>query len=154
MACRSEQYSGSKASGIPWSNWAVLAGGRVDAFYEPASLPDIVGIVQDAEAAQKHIRVVGSGWAFEDAAYSPDVMVGLNRLHSVLDYVTDPDSGALLSLTLPNGRSLVHVEAGMKVATLNAQLAKRGLAMPTLGGSNGQSIVGALSTSTHGPDYA
>jgi len=25
--------------------------------------------------------------------------------------------------------------------------------MPTLGGSNGQSIVGALSTSTHGADF-
>jgi FAD/FMN-containing dehydrogenase len=42
----------------------------------------------------------------------------------------------------------------MKVATLNAQLANRGLAMPTLGGANGQSIVGALSTSTHGADFA
>ena len=41
----------------------------------------------------------------------------------------------------------------MKVATLNAQLAARSLAMPTLGGSNGQSIVGALSTSTHGGDF-
>ena len=154
MACRSEQYLGSQSSGKPWSNWAELAGGRVDTFYEPVSLGDIVGIVQDAEAKGKHIRVVGSGWAFEDIAYSPDFMVSLARLHSVLDYVTDPTTGALLSLTRPNGRSLVHVEAGMKVATLNAQLAKRGLAMPTLGGSNGQSIVGALSTSTHGADFA
>jgi hypothetical protein len=154
MACRSEQYSGSKSSGTSWSNWAELAGGRVDAFYEPASLGDIVGIVQDAEAAGKRIRTVGSGWAFEDIAYSPDVMVSLARLQHVLDYVTDPAGGALLSAKLPNGRTPVHVEAGMKVATLNAQLALRGLAMPTLGGSNGQSIVGALATSTHGADFA
>jgi hypothetical protein len=153
MACRSEQYSGGVSSGTNWSNWAELAGGRVDTLCEPSSLADIVGIVQDAEAKSQHVRVVGSGWAFEDCAYSPDVMVSLVRLHSVLDYVTDPDAGALLQLTLPNGRSLVHVEAGMKVATLNAQLAARGLAMPTLGGSNGQSIVGALSTSTHGGDF-
>jgi len=154
MACRSEQYSGGVSHGTNWSNWAELAGGRVDSFYEPGSVADIVGIIQDAEANSQHVRVVGSGWAFEDCAYSPDVMVSLIRLHAVLDYVTDPGAGALLQLQLPNGRSLVHVEAGMKVATLNAQLAARGMAMPTLGGSNGQSIVGALSTSTHGGDFA
>jgi len=153
MACRSEQYSGGKSNSIPWSNWAELAGGQVDTFYEPGSLADVVGIVQDSDTKQKQIRVVGSGWAFDDIAYSPDVMVSLVRLQSVLEYVTDPGAGALLSPTLPNGRRLVHVEAGMKVATLNAQLAARGLAMPTLGGSNGQSIVGAFSTSTHGADF-
>jgi FAD binding domain/D-arabinono-1,4-lactone oxidase len=153
MTCRSEHYSGGTANRVPWSNWAELAGGLVDTHYEPASLADIVGIVQDADARQKHIRVVGSGWAFDDIAYSSDIMVSLVRLQHVLEYVTDPDAGALLSLTLPNGRRLVHVEAGMKVATLNAQLDARGLAMPTLGGSNGQSIVGAFSTSTHGADF-
>jgi hypothetical protein len=153
MSCRSTQYSGTKSNGTSWSNWAELAGGPVDTFYEPGSLGNIVGVVQDAEANGKHVRVVGSGWAFDDIAYSPGVMVSLVRLQRVLGYVTDPDAGALLSPTLPNGRRLVHVEAGMKVATLNAQLAARGLAMPTLGGSNGQSIVGAFSTSTHGADF-
>jgi hypothetical protein len=151
MACRSERYSGATRNGIPWSNWAELAGGPVNAFYEPGSLADIVGVVQDAD--RRHIRAVGSGWAFDDIAYSPDVMVSLVRLQHILEYVTDPVAGALLSPTLPNGRRLVHVEAGMKVATLNAQLDARGLAMPTLGGSNGQSIVGAFSTSTHGADF-
>src|SRR5439155_25212183 len=101
------------------------AGGNVETFYEPTSLPDIVGIVQDAQAAGKRIRVVGSGWAFEDIAYSADVMVNLARLNSVLSYVTDPERGALLSPTVSGGRTLVHVEGGMKVATLNAQLAAR-----------------------------
>src|SRR5262249_31731640 len=149
MTCRSEQYSGGTTN-IPWSNWAELAGGIVETFHEPGSLADIVRIVEDAHAASKRIRVVGSGWAFEDIAYSPDVMVSLARLNSVLNYVTDPAGGALLSQTIAGGRTLVHVEAGMKVATLNLQLAARNLAMPTLGGSNGQSIVGALTTSTHG----
>jgi hypothetical protein len=130
-----------------------LAGGAVETFYEPGSLADIVSVVQDAEAANKRIRVVGSGWAFEDIAYSPEVMVSLDRLHSVLNYVTDPAGGALVSQTIADDRTLVHVEAGMKVATLNLQLAARNLAMPTLGGSNGQSIVGALTTSTHGGDF-
>jgi hypothetical protein len=130
-----------------------LAGGIVQKFREPQSLPDIVHIIQDAEAAGTHVRVVGSGWAFEDIAYSPDVMVSLVRLNAVLDYVTDPTSGALLSTSVSGGRRLIHVEGGIKVAALNRQLAIRGLAMPTLGGANGQSFVGALSTSTHGADF-
>ena len=153
MACRSERYSGSTRNGDTWFNWARLAGGKVATFHEPGSLEDIVRVVQDAQAAGKRIRVVGSGWAFEDIAYSPDVMVSLARLKSVLSYVTDPDRGALLSPTVSGGRTLVHVEAGMKIAALNLKLAARDLAMPTLGGSNGQSVVGALSTSTHGGDF-
>jgi FAD/FMN-containing dehydrogenase len=112
-----------------------------------------LGIVHDAEAAGARVHAVGSGWAYEDVAFSPDVMVSLARLGSVLDYVTDPEAGALLSPAVSGGRSLVHVEGGMKIATLNLQLAARHLAMPTLGGSNGQSIAGALSTSTHGADF-
>jgi len=153
MACPSERNSGSTTNGVPWVNWAGLAGGNVETFHVPASLADVVRIVQDAEAAGKRVRAVGSGWAFEDLAYSPEVMVSLERLGSVLTYVTDPESGALLSQITSGERTLVHVEAGMKVATLNLQLAARNLAMPTLGGSNGQAIVGAISTSTHGGDF-
>ena len=153
MACPSEKFAGNTRRQEFWFNWAELAGGRVEAFHEPASLGDIVRVVQEAEAANQRVRVVGSGWAFEDIAYSPDVMLSLARLNTVLNYVTDPDSGALLQSDV-RGRTLVHVEAGMKVATLNLQLAARNLAMSTLGGSNGQSIVGALTTSTHGGDFA
>jgi hypothetical protein len=52
----------------------------------------------------------------------------------------------------PLASRLVHVEAGIKVHELNEMLDKLTppLAMPTLGGSNGQSIAGAFSTGTHG----
>src|SRR5215471_4017589 len=109
MACRSEQDP--EPTPIKhWINWAELAGGDVETFLEPGSLADLVRIVQDAEGAEKGVRAVGSGWAFEDIAYSSHVMVSLFRLNSVLDYVTDPVRGALLSLTISGGRSLVHVE--------------------------------------------
>lgn len=153
MPCPSEQYTGTTVNVIPWFNWSGLAGGIVQTFHEPRSLGDVVRIVQDAEAAGQRVRVVGSGWAFEDIAYSSEVMVSLARLSAVLNYVTDPGTGALLSQTISGGRNLVHVEGGIKVAALNEQLVDRGLAMPTLGGANGQSIVGALSTSTHGGDF-
>ena len=47
---------------------------------------------------------------------------------------------------------LIHVEAGIKIYELNKLLDRLPvpLAMPTLGGSNGQSIAGVISTGTHG----
>ena len=152
MACRSSQSSVTTQFGVPWTNWAGLVGGLVETLHRPGSLGDIVRIVQDAEIADKRVRVHGTGWSFEDIAYSPQVMVSLERLNARLRYVTDPGSGALLSPTTAGGRTLVHIEAGITIAKLNSDLAGLGLAMPTLGGSNGQTIAGALSTSTHGAD--
>ena len=45
---------------------------------------------------------------------------------------------------------LIHVKAGAKLAHLNCLLHSKGLAFATLGGTNGQSIAGAISTGTHG----
>jgi hypothetical protein len=52
-----------------------------------------------------------------------------------------------------DARRYVHVEAGIKLYELNEALWERGKAMPTLGGSQGQSLAGAISTGTHGGDF-
>ncbi len=46
--------------------------------------------------------------------------------------------------------TLVQVESGIRVRDLNQELDKRGLALPNMGGYDGQTIVGVISTSTHG----
>ena len=46
----------------------------------------------------------------------------------------------------------MHVEAGIKLYALNDLLDRRSLALKTLGGSSGQSLAGAVSTSVHGMD--
>jgi hypothetical protein len=80
-------------------------------------------------------------------------MVCLRRLNRPLSGVTD---GALNSRWVANQAAgqdvLFHVESGATVADINALLDARGLALPTLGGSNGQALAGAISTGTHGGD--
>jgi hypothetical protein len=49
-------------------------------------------------------------------------------------------------------RVLVHVEAGIQIRQLLADLASAGLAVPTMGAAGGQTLAGALSTGTHGSD--
>ena len=76
-------------------------------------------------------------------------------LHDVLD----PRNGALTddALAMQNDpfrkKRLVHFEAGIRILDLCEALDKQNLAMPTLGGSNGQSLAGAISTSTHGGEW-
>lgn len=85
-------------------------------------------------------------------------MVSLKNLNRRLFNVVDPTRAALTDdwrdkQRAPDGDTkLVHVEAGIDIGALNEMLDKAGLSMPTLGGSNGQSLAGAISTSTHGGD--
>jgi hypothetical protein len=109
--------------------------------------------------------------------FTPDFLVLSDGLNAILsetmtgsDHPRDPVFAALKASV--RGRLLCHVEAGIKVHHLHDQLESNflsppgvvlndgpggsaqphGYALKTLGGSGGQSIVGAISTSTHGGD--
>ncbi len=46
--------------------------------------------------------------------------------------------------------TLVRVQAGIRIAELNAYLESRKLALANMGGFDGQTVAGVISTSTHG----
>ena len=52
------------------------------------------------------------------------------------------------------GGCYIHVEAGIKINQLLKDLKDCGLALRTMGAGGGQSLAGAVSTSTHGGDFA
>ena len=80
-------------------------------------------------------------------------MVSLRWLNKPLSGVTDGALNVQWAAKQAAGQDMLfHVEAGATVADVNDLLAERGLAMPTLGGANGQAIAGAISTGTHGGD--
>ena len=118
-----------------------------------------------AEAVNSQLGIQGTGWSYSPCVAPEGTAVMLNTDH--LDRrLTHVIPGALRNKddilpiladdtpVLPTNRNiierLVHVEAGIKIHKLNCVLDRLNLAMPTLGGANGQSIVGALSTGTHG----
>lgn len=148
-------YRGVDLSDEPWENWAGTVQRRLEHWYAPVCLTDLVDVVQRCTAAGVELHAAGSGWAFEDVAVSANRAVSLQALNRPLPYVLD---AALTdrwrnAVADPAGRErLFHVEAGITIGALNQLLADAGLAMPTLGGANGQSLAGALSTSTHGGD--
>ena len=79
-------------------------------------------------------KAVGAGHSFTAIAVTDDVQVRLDHLASV---------------TNVDGRR-VTVGAGITLASLNRELAARGLALPNLGDIAYQTLAGALATATHG----
>jgi hypothetical protein len=113
--------------------------------YEPTTLHELREIVKEAEASGTTVRAIGSGHAWSDVALASGFLVRPTGLADPLDLERD--------LLLPRAESeppLVRVEGGMRIADLNDHLDRQGLALPNMGGYDGQTIAGVISTSTHG----
>jgi hypothetical protein len=113
----------------------------------PGSLAELRQAVRDAENDGCPIRAVGSGHSWSDVALTDGILVRPDGLRRPLQ----PD---LLRADLGAEReTLVRVEAGMRIAELNAFLQDQRpqkLALPNMGGFDGQTVAGVISTSTHG----
>jgi FAD/FMN-containing dehydrogenase len=149
----------------------------------PDCLPDLVTIVNDAESHDppKRVRACGSHWALSDVAVSPDWIVETNALRKTL-YDVIPhalNDRTRQDLLNQSSYSYYHVEAGITIRDLNLRLDRQLLpaadrkwapmptddlaetwphatkrwAIPTMGGASGQTLAGAISTSTHGGDH-
>jgi hypothetical protein len=156
MVCRSTTIVGNDRANVAWTNWAGTATRLIDRCVEPASLQELVEIVAQATEQDRHIHPLGSGWAFEDLAVA-EWVVNLRSLVAQLSYVTDSaltDEWAVRQAAPDSDQQLFHVEGGIEIGSLNEMLTAQGLAMISLGGANGQTLVGAIATSTHGGDVA
>ncbi|MGY1684978.1 FAD-binding protein [Geodermatophilus sp. SYSU D00867] len=126
--------------------------GQIGRRFEPTSLRDLVHVVSRATDEGHQLTVVGNGWSQEGVAYSSDWTVSITnlsrRLLDVFALPTDQNRGQFARVTT----HLVHQEAGIRIYHLNQELSQIGLALPALGGANGQTLAGAISTGTHGGD--
>ncbi len=105
----------------------------------PESLSDLVELVAEARRLETTVRAVGSGHSWSDVALCTGLVAETTKL------------GRPLPLTaMRAGDGLFRAEAGMKIRALNAELARSGRALENLGGYDGQSIAGVVSTATHG----
>jgi len=103
-------------------------------------------ILESAQAKGRRVRAVGGRWSLSPVAICPDVMI--NTLP--LNYHAIGLPAAHVSSTDVDPECLVFAQCGTSVAELNITLESNGLALPTSGASNGQTICGAISTGTHG----
>ena len=110
--------------------------------YKPSTLAELQEIVATAVSDGVTVRAVGSGHSWSDVALTEGYLVethGLGRPLAVdclrRDWGAEP---------------LERVEAGMRIRALNQVLDKKGRALSQMGGYDGQTVAGVISTSTHG----
>jgi L-gulono-1,4-lactone dehydrogenase len=112
--------------------------------FRPTTLSEVISIINRAENENRKVRAVGSGHSFSDVALTDDFLIDTHGLNKVLTLDAE-------TLKADAHRStLVEVECGIRIVDLNEALDRMGLALPNMGGHTAQTIVGALSTSTHG----
>jgi D-arabinono-1,4-lactone oxidase len=118
------------------STWARTNHSLPELYLTPHSIEEIRLIVELARRCGKKIVVVGSGHSPSNLTCTTSWMVNLDGFNAVVSEDTE---------TLR-----IHVQAGIRLYELIAELDRRGWAMPNLGSIMEQSIAGAIATGTHG----
>jgi hypothetical protein len=150
-----------------WENWhsTTSVGGTVKRLYTPYNewsdgtvpgdnkkfAPGLAGlraIVAKAEKDRVRVRAVGSKWSLNAVAFVHDYLVNTTMLNrSIVGGFSPPMVGPAFQGLRDR---LVFAQCGIQIRDLNTILEARGLALPTTGASNGQTLAGAVSTGTHG----
>jgi len=117
-----------------WTNWGGNQQAQATEILTPGTVDEVAAQVKEASGSGRRVKAVGSGHSFTAIAVANDQRLFLHRL------------AELVSIDGP----LVTVQAGMPLHKLNALLAEHGLAMPTLGDIDQQTVAGAIATGTHG----
>ena len=136
--------------------------------YQPRNRGELVAAVVQTAKVGRGLRALGSNWSLSGAGVAKDVIdTSLLSQHVSAPF---PNRGQALPASRlrgsgseflqracvrdarTSGRYFLHVEAGIKLRQLLEDLAQCGLSLPTMGDGAGQSLIGALSTGTHGGD--
>ena len=126
--------------GLSFSNWNKQKQAVPFTFSAPSSDEEVVNFLR--ETKQEKVQIVGSGMSFSGVQLSDDShMLSLHNMNKLIHIKRINDD---------SGDSLVEVQAGIKVRDLCEKLNDHGLAMINLGATANQTIVGAMSTGTHG----
>ncbi len=134
---------------LPWVNWSGSQQICPKRVAHPRSLAELQEIVREVSASSGQLKAVATGLSFSDILRSEGTLVEVTGL------LGEPQTGALLPLeeelwAAPASEPLVRIPCGARIRQLNAALASAGLGFTNLGGYDGQTMVGAISTSTHG----
>jgi hypothetical protein len=109
-------------------------------------------IIQDAMSKQMNVRAMGSGWSLSKVAVCDDAIINTMALRHKVKLKEENFDAAFLAAgnRADNYRFL---QCGNTIISINQYLEKTSKPAKSLrasGGSNGQTIVGAFSTGTHG----
>ncbi|MGI9546572.1 MAG: FAD-binding protein [Flavobacteriaceae bacterium] len=116
-----------------------------------ATTKNIQWLIKEAINKEWRLRAMGRGWSMSKVAVAKDGVIDTMDLRNYFNMRDDLCHSSLHSTArVPN---LVFTQCGMSMFALNNKLEKEGRPRRSIrasGAANGQSIVGAFSTNTHG----
>ncbi|MCB2209115.1 MAG: FAD-binding protein [Bacteroidetes bacterium] len=120
--------------------------GNKDLEMHNESTAEIQKLLAECQSDGKRFRAFGSLWSLNDVAFNG------GRLHSNtdLDMRLQIDPQLLHQDAVISHDNLVFAQCGATVNQLSAYLEKHNKSLKVSGGSNGQTIAGAISTGVHG----
>jgi hypothetical protein len=125
-------------------------------------LQGIQQMLKDVFDRNERVRTYGGKWSLSDVAVCNDNIHDGKPLVYYAPIGNSLITGtALYNDPKPLNERLFFIQSGAQIMQINRMLADKGLALPTTGASNGQTLAGAISTGTHGsamrigamPDY-
>lgn len=116
--------------------WARTFHSFPELYVQPQSVEEIQKAVALARRCRRRITVVGSGHSPSDLTCTSSWMVNLDNFNKVVSVDTE--------------NFIVVVQAGIRLWQLGEVLDTHGLALPSLGSIDHQSLAGAIATGTHG----
>lgn len=144
-----------------WTNWHLTVrdvpiAGRFE-LHNSAGTPTLARMAESAAAVQaligrafaerRRLRAQGAAWSFSEA---PAVPGGWVLATGYANYLFPVPATHVAPGFDGDRDGLVLCQTGLSVSELNMALERRGRSLATTGASNGQTIVGAMSTGTHG----
>jgi FAD/FMN-containing dehydrogenase len=119
-----------------WVNWSGSLRFSPRAIVSPASDEALAEVIRRARADGRVVRAVGAGHSSSPLVETGETLVSLERFRGLEHH--DTASGVAV------------VRAGMTLEEAGRELFDAGLALHNLGDVNVQTVVGAVSTGTHG----
>ncbi len=133
----------------PWRNWSGTQEVYAQRVVRPRTLEALQEVICEVTARKGRARTVATGLSFSDVLQADDTLLEMTGLLGEGGAVLLPLESELWRDPM-HAEPLVRVVCGARIRHLNATLACAGLAFENLGGYDGQTMIGAISTSTHG----
>lgn len=127
-----------------WNPKIASANEKVEAL--DVTVQAMQSLIEDAIADNHRLRAIGSGWSISDVAAMDGRIVNTKPLNWIFQISEGSVSGSYEG----SNQDLLLAQCGASIAQLNEHLVGRERSLKTQGASNGQTIVGAFSTGSHG----
>lgn len=119
-----------------WSNWSGAVTANPSHIVQPASEAAVIELVNKTAASAGRLKAVGASHSFTPVAQTDGTLVNLDKMSGMVKF--DPE------------KMTVTLRAGTRLRDCPDLLRPLGVAFANQGDVDPQSIIGAISTGTHG----